>query len=223
MHESETDPLTPVRAIFSHASRRRFIRSATLAGGGVAAVSLFNGNAAHAQDARMAQDISVLNYALTLERLEADFYVEGLQRFGAGDFAAFGIANLFDRLRDIRDHEVAHVQTLTTVVRNLGAAPVEGGSFSFPYTDARSFLRVAQVLENTGVSAYDGAIALLRTPQLQTASATIATVEARHAAFLNFVNGDNPFPSATDTPRSPGDIVAAIQPFVRTAPAVAGR
>jgi len=95
---------------------------------------------------------------------------------------------------------------------------VTGGSFTFPYSDARSFLRTGQVLENTGVTAYDGAVALLRTPQLQTAGATIATVEARHASFLNFVNGDNPFPSATDTPKSPGEIIAAIQPFVRTAP-----
>ena len=53
----------------------------------------------------MAQDIAVLNYALTLERLEADFYITGLQRFGAADFATFGFSTLFDRLRDIRDHE----------------------------------------------------------------------------------------------------------------------
>jgi rubrerythrin len=202
----------------SATTRRRFLgASALLAGGAAAHIAL--PHAAMAQDARLAQDIAVLNYALTLERLEASFYVEGLQRFSAADFSNVGISGLFERLRDIRDHEVAHVQTLTSVVRGLGGAPVEGGEFAFPYTDARSFLRVAQVLENTGVSAYDGAIALIRTPQIQTAGATIATVEARHAAFLNFVNGDNPFPAATDTPRAPGDIIAAIQPFVRSAPA----
>ena len=199
-------------------TRRRFLSASALLVGGVAAHTFVPGSS-DAQDARVAQDIAVLNYALTLERLEADFYVRGLQRFGVGDFGAFGITALFDRLRDIRDHEVAHVATLESVVQSLGGDPVVGGEFAFPYTDARSFLRVAQVLENTGVSAYDGAVALLRVPQLQTASATIATVEARHAAYLNFVNGDNPFPAATDTPRSPGDIIAAIQPFVRTAPA----
>jgi rubrerythrin len=201
----------------SGTTRRRFLgASALLAGGAAAHVAL--PYAASAQDARLAQDIAVLNYALTLERLEADFYVKGLQRFSAADFSNFGITGLFDRLRDIRDHEVAHVETIASVVQSLGGAPVVGGEFAFPYTDARSFLRVAQVLENTGVSAYDGAIALIRTPQIQTAGATIATVEARHAAFLNFVNGDNPFPAATDTPRAPADIIAAIQPFVRTAP-----
>ena len=202
--------------------RRRFISASGLLLGGAAAYTL-NPTRAEAQDARLGQDIAVLNYALTLERLEADFYVRGLQRFGAADFAGFGVVGLFDRLRDIRDHEVAHVATIQSVIESLGGAPVTGGEFTFPYTDARSFLRVAQVLENTGVSAYDGAVALLRVPQLQTASATIATVEARHAAYLNFVNGDNPFPAATDTPRSPGDIIAAIQPFVRVAPAAVRR
>jgi hypothetical protein len=202
-------------------TRRRFISASALLLGGAAAHTLVP--TAEAQDARVAQDIAVLNYALTLERLEADFYVRGLQRFGAGDFGSIGVSGLFDRLRDIRDHEVAHVATIESVVQSLGGAPVTGGEFQFPYTDARSFLRVAQILENTGVSAYDGAVTLLRIPQLQTASATIATVEARHAAYLNFVNGDNPFPAATDTPRSPGDIVAAIQPFVRVPPAAARR
>jgi hypothetical protein len=215
------DQVTEQPATIATAIRRRvFMRQAVLLSGGLAAVQALAPHAASAQDARLAQDISVLNYALTLERLEADFYVTGLQRFTAADFSGFGVVNLFERLRDIRDHEVAHVQTLTGVVRDIGGKPVEDGSFQFPYTDARSFLRVAQVLENTGVSAYDGAIALLRTPQLQTAGATIATIEARHAAFLNYVNGDNPFPAATDTPKSPGEIVTAIQPFVRTAPAV---
>jgi hypothetical protein len=202
--------------------RRGFIKATGLIIAG-AAVPFALPAHADAQDARVAQDIAVLNYALTLERLEADFYVTGLQRFGASDFAGFGVSTLFDRLRDIRDHEVAHVNTLTTVVQGLGGSPVTGGTFAFGVTDARSFLRVAQVLENTGVTAYDGAVALIRTPQLQTAGATIATVEARHAAFLNFINGDNPFPSATDTPRTPADILTAIKPFIVTAPAAASR
>ena len=200
------------------ATRRSFLKKSSLLIAGTAGAQFMLPSTAMGQDARVAQDIAVLNYALTLELLESNFYVTGLQRFGAADFAPLGFATLFDRLRDIRDHEVTHVNTLTTVVTNLGGTPVSGGSFQFSYSDVRSFLRVAQVLENTGVAAYDGALALIKTPQLQTAGATIATVEARHASFLNFINGDNPFPSATDTPRTPADIVTAIQPFVRTAP-----
>lgn len=202
--------------------RRGFLGATALAAGGAAAHVLFADDpGAHAQRGNLAQDIAVLNYALTLERLEADFYVKGLQRFAASSFTGFGVTGLFDRLRDIRDHEVAHVATIESVISGLGGRPVIGGEFTFPYNDAASFLRIAQVLENTGVSAYDGAVSLLRTPSLLTASATIATVEARHAAYLNFINGDNPFPAATDTPKSPGEIVAAIQPFVVTLPSAA--
>lgn len=204
-------------------TRRGFLKKSGIAIA-AASVPFALASKADAQDARLGQDIAVLNYALTLERLEADFYVRGLQRFGAADFAGlFCAAGLFDRLRDIRDHEVAHVATIQSVIEGLGGRPVMGGEFTFPYTDARSFLRVAQVLENTGVSAYTGAVALIRLPAILTASSTIATVEARHAAYLNLVNGDNPFPAATDTPRSPGDIIAAIRPFVRVAPAAAPR
>ena len=53
---------------------------------------------------------------------------------------------------------------------------------------------MAEFLENTGVSAYDGAIAYIKAAKLQTAGATIATVEARHASYLNLINGDLPFP-----------------------------
>jgi peptide/nickel transport system substrate-binding protein len=93
--------------------RRTFLRHSSLLIAGAAGAQLFLPSNASAQDARVAQDIAVLNYALTLERLEADFYITGLQRFGAADFATFGFSTLFDRLRDIRDHEVVHVNTLT--------------------------------------------------------------------------------------------------------------
>jgi hypothetical protein len=63
------------------------------------------------------------------------------------------------------------------------------------------------------VSAYDGAIGLIDAPELQTAGATIATVEARHAAYLNDLNGDSPFPAAFDTPLSMEEVLAAAAPF----------
>ena len=105
----------------------------------------------------------------------------------------------------------------------MQGTPVSGGTFSFPITDVRSFLRIGELLENTGVMAYDGAVHLIQTKALQTAGATIATVEARHAAFLNFVNGDNPFPAAFDTPKTPAEILAAAKPFIVSAPTPASR
>ena len=64
-------------------ARRTFLKHSSLLVAGAAGAQLFLPSNASAQDARVAQDIAVLNYALTLERLEADFYITGLQRFGA--------------------------------------------------------------------------------------------------------------------------------------------
>ena len=58
--------------------------------------------------------------------------------------------------------------------------------------------RTAQVLENTGVKAYDGAIAHIESAALLTAGATIATVEARHASYLNLINAMSRSPGAFD-------------------------
>jgi len=71
-------------------TRRTFLKHSSVLIAGAAGAQSFLPSNASAQDARVAQDIAVLNYALTLERLEADFYITGLQRFGAADFATFG-------------------------------------------------------------------------------------------------------------------------------------
>jgi hypothetical protein len=155
-------------------------------------------------------DIEVLNYALTLEHLEYAFYRDGLAMFGAGDFPA----GVFARLEDIRDHEDAHVDTLIGVIDSLGGDPVEEACYNFGYDNPGEFLDVAQLLENTGVMAYAGAIAAIKSGELQTASATIATVEARHASYLNLQNGDNPFPDAFDTPKSMKEILDAAGGFI---------
>ena len=158
----------------------------------------------------MKGDIAILNYALTLEHLEYAFYRDGLTTYGAGDFPA----GVYDRLKEIRDHEKAHVDALTQTIQGMGGAPVAEACYDFGYTTSAQFLEVAQVLENTGVSAYDGAIAGIKDGDLQTVGATIATVEARHASYLNNVNGDDPFPDAFDTPLTQEEVLAAAGPFI---------
>jgi len=168
------------------------------------------------------KDIGVLNYALTLEHLEYAFYRDGLTQFdGANDFNGYPISgsDLRARLLDILDHEKTHVDTLIDVITGLGGNPVEEACYEFGYgDDVGKFIDVAQLLENTGVMAYDGAIASIKSADLQTAGATIATVEARHASFLNFVNGDNPFPDAFDEPKSQAEILAAAGGFIVSCP-----
>jgi hypothetical protein len=77
---------------------------------------------------------------------------------------------------------------------------------------------VAQLLENTGVAAYDGTIAHVQTAQLLTAGATAATVEARHASYLNLLNGDVPFPEAFDEAVVPQAVCEAVKAFIVLCP-----
>lgn len=207
-------------------SRRNFLTN--LLGGGAAAFafSILPGStrSALAQSSNgNPSDIDVLNFALTLEHLENVFYREGLRRFRSRDFSnlrslrGFGSRltnNVYANLRAIGRHESDHVVTLTQTIRDLGGTPVREARYNFPYNDAQGFLGLAQVFENTGVSAYDGSIALIDSPDLQTAGATIATVEARHASYLNLITGRSPFPASFDTPKSMAEIMAAVAPFI---------
>jgi rubrerythrin len=159
-------------------------------------------------------DTKILNYALTLEHLEYAFYRDGLALFGAGDFDA----GVFANLQVIRDHEDTHVDALSATIDQRGGNPVAEGCYDFGFDDPGfgpdDFLGIAQALENTGVMAYTGVLAKIMNPGLQTTGATIATVEARHASYLNFLNGDNPFPDAFDMPKSMEEILQIAGQFI---------
>jgi rubrerythrin len=157
-----------------------------------------------------ASDVDVLNYALTLEHLEATFY-EMAAQFNLGTDPYGNSINEYVEL--IRQHEVAHVETLTQVITDLGGQPVAEAQYDFGVTDAQSFLQTAATLETVGVSAYDGAGSAIQNPDLLTAAGSIAAVEARHAAYLNLVTGQNPFPGAFETPLSMQEVLDAAGPF----------
>ncbi|CAN5571895.1 hypothetical protein BH24ACT26_BH24ACT26_11150 [soil metagenome] len=197
-------------ALSEGTSRRGFLTdSAKVAGGGALALAL-GGTALMDTAEAQVTDVKVLNFALTLERLEYAFYRDGLKKFSERDFkgsstirnGGFGprITNtVYDYFELIREHERIHVETLVSVVKSFGAKPVPECKYNFGYgNDINAFIDVAQALENTGVKAYDGALKLFDRPSLRTAGATIATVEARHASYLNLINGDVPFPDAFD-------------------------
>jgi len=155
-------------------------------------------------------DIDILNYALTLEHLEYAFYRDGLEGFSADLFDD----GVFDNLMDIRDHEGAHVDALVSTISDLGGTPVEEAEYDFGYQNAAGFLAVAAALENTGVSAYDGAGAAIENVDLLNAAGSIVAVEARHASYLNLINGEDPFPAAFETPLSRDEILAIAGPFI---------
>lgn len=162
----------------------------------------------------LTSDLDVLNYALTLEHLEYSFYRDGVGLFTFGSDSRE--MSIDDNLAAIRDHEGEHVTTLTQVITDLGGTPVEEATYNFgdAYGSADAFLATAMALENTGVSAYDGAGQFLTNPDLLTAAGSIVAVEARHASYLNLLNGQIPFPEAFETPLSMDEVLKIAGPFI---------
>lgn len=209
----------------SLSSRRSFLLRSAAAGAGALALAVGSSNTALAHDGSDDDfdDVEVLNFALTLEHLEYAFYRDGLERFDAKDFRKADVlkgfgnrmkSDVLPNLEEVRDHEEIHVDTLTSIIDDMGGTPVEEAHYDFGYDTASEFLGIAAVLENTGVSAYDGAISLIEAEELLTAGATIATVEARHASYLNTLNGDSPFPEPFDDAVSPSDTLDAAGGFI---------
>jgi len=205
-------------------SRRRLMRNAALAGGSLAALGTVRFAAAQEatpagadmEDAPFASAIDVLNYALTLEHLESAFYRDGLAAIGEAGITGLGFdASVFAKLGEIGEHEAEHVTTLTGVITDLGGEPVAESTYDFGYTDAAGFLQVAQALEDTGVSAYQGAAQYAMADDgLLTAALTIHGVEARHAAYIAVLNGGNPFPEAVNPTLTPAEVLEIATPFI---------
>ena len=163
-----------------------------------------------------ADAIDVLNYALTLEHLEATFYREALAMFDASAYEALGFqAGVRDRIALIADQEAEHVAFLTAGIQQAGGTPVAEGQYNFGYTDLAGFLQLAATIEGVGVSAYQGAAPyLIDNDDLLTAALTIHGVEARHAAYLNLIEGISPFPDAINPTLSYDEVIALVTPFL---------
>jgi hypothetical protein len=211
-------------------NRRNMLITAGIAGGGLAAMGVFGNTVAQSMDSTpmagmddmsgegMAFEsaVDVLNYALTLEHLEAAFYRDGLAMIGVDGITALGFQpSVFESLTAIGEHEAAHVTTLTDVITQLGGQPVAEAMYDFGYTDAASFLQVAQALEDTGVAAYQGAAQyLIDEDDLLTAALTIHGVEARHAAYIALLNATSPFPEAVNPTLTPAEVLDIATPFI---------
>ncbi len=152
-------------------------------------------------------DVEILNFALTLEYLEAAFYVKG---------ATLGLSGeVMSVAREIGANEQEHVEALSSTITDLGGTPAKKPTFMFPVTNQKSFLRLAQTLEDTGVSAYNGAAPGIESMEVLSAAGSIVQVEARHAARIRMINGNPVAPVAFDKSLDMAAVLAAVKPLIR--------
>ena len=153
-------------------------------------------------------DLGIVNYALTLEFLEAAFYDEVVK---SGLFKGDDLA----LIKVIGQHEQEHVDALMATAKDLGGPAAEAPMTKFPLDDAQTVLETAASVENLGAAAYLGQAAAIENPDILAAALSIHTVEARHAATLNNITGASPTPDgAFAMPADATTVLEEIQPFL---------
>jgi hypothetical protein len=214
-HDIDLDAIDPSGAVAEAAhrvSRRAFLAGAA----GAAAVAAGLPAATLAKESRQT-DIDILNFALTLEYLQAAFYTEAERLKALGPVGA-------EAAKEIGAVERAHV---TALQHALGPAATHGPLFDFrgATEDDDTFLRTAVAFEDLGTAAYKQQLTRITTPAYISAAASIHTVEARHAAWIRYIAGVQPAVAALDDPISDSEAkrLVAGTGFTRPRPVTTSR
>lgn len=194
-------------------SRSEFVRGHMAAVPAPLALSALNNRWALASAADFADDVDVLNYALTLEYLESAFYQQGQSaNLLTGTEKAY--------LDKIAADEAYHVTALTATIKQLGGTPVAapGVDFGKSFASRTSYLTTSHTFENVGVGAYLGAAGYIKDKMVLQAAAGIFGVEARHAAVVGNLLGlkaeGGVYMGAFETPLKKATVLAGVAPFI---------
>lgn len=206
------------------ASRKRFLKM--MGGtGATAAFSIFlaacgnddskpkKSSSSSASTPGKKQDLEIVEYALTLEHLEVDFYNAVIKSGVIKDKKLANVATM------IRDNEQEHVDALTKTVEQLGGKPkkpqttfdavIKGGP--------QKVLETAATVENLGAAAYLGQAGRIQSKEVLAAALSIHTVEGRHAAALNQAVGKSIVPDgAFAKPASMSEVLPQVKPFLKS-------
>jgi len=152
-------------------------------------------------------DLAIVNYALTLEYLESQFYAKVI---ASGLFKGAVLSTL----KTFGAEETQHVVALKGVAMKLGT-PAAKPTGKFPVTSASQVATLAATVENLGAAAYLGQAPLIQSKEVLAAALSIHTIEARHAATLNLLTKKSPTPNgAFGSPATMQQVLAAVKPFI---------
>lgn len=193
-----------VRETFSRLpghTRAGFLSRAAGVGAGVAGALALRGSAASAQGAPSG-DVAILNYALSLEYLQAAFYTEA-EQMGALHGALTHQAHV------VGAHERAHVKAFKGV---LGSAAIKQPNFNFHGVTSNpdAFRSTAVAFEDLATAAYKGQAPNLRSRTFLAAAIAIHSVEARHAAWIRRLAGFLPAAKAFDDPLDAARVIGIV-------------
>jgi hypothetical protein len=193
--------LSETIAPMSPGTRRALLRTLAAAGLAGSAVAMATGGVAEAAGEPQG-DVAILNYALTLEYLQAAFYTE-VERIKAVTGEAARLARI------VGVHERAHVHALRKV---LGSKAVARPQFDFhgATESQNAFVRTAVAFEDLGVSAYKGQAPRITSPAYLSFALSIHAVEARHAAWIRRIAGVLPAQSAFDEPATAAHVLEVV-------------
>jgi hypothetical protein len=165
-------------------------------------------------------DVGVLNYAYALEQLEAAFYIQVLKTPYEGMSKSEQ-----SNLKKIRDHEVTHRDFLKKALGKNAIPSLEVDFSAVDFTSRKSVLGTADVFENLGVGAYNGAGKLIQNVDYLAVAGSIVSVEARHAATIALLlkgfgrdaaGGKNVDGKGLDKALEPKTVLKAAGPFIAT-------
>ena len=198
--------------VASPVSRRKFAKSAMTAGFAIGAAGLIDGTTSEAE-AQSITDVDILNFALNLEYLEAEFYTVvttgrriadlgvGVSGVGTtGPTTGGGMVALDDRAAQVAlnlaNEEQMHVRFLRAALGSAAVAKpaINLEALSVGFRNVTEFLTLARAFEDVGVTAYGGAAPLIRSTSILAAAAGIALTEAQHSGVLRFLVYDRNIP-----------------------------
>ncbi len=152
-------------------------------------------------------DLKIVNYALTLEYLESQFYAKVAK---SGLFKGSTLATL----KTFGMEESDHVAALHKLAMTLGT-PAPRPTGKFPVHSASAVATLAATVENLGAAAYLGQAPHIKSKEVLAAALSIHSIEARHAATLNLLTKKSPTPTgAFAKPMTLAQVLKTVKPFI---------